>query len=409
LLVKVTAAEMLDEASRGMLSRQSMQTIDAMARTPAERLRAIIVAGELEGAEEALRRLDERRVEWGEGEDALARDAGALERVYREGAASLDEGERRLLEERHGWFGRLALARPGEADDARRDLLAGGRAILVWGLLVSLGVMGAALAGTALLITGVVLGLMGRLRARFEPPAPGGSVYIETLAVFIGGFLLLQGLGQVVAAGWGEGAALRATLGAQWLLLLAALWPMARGSGWRRHAAAMGWTRGRGVLREVGCGVAGYLASLPVYFGAAVVVWILSALRSLGASEPAPGPENPALELVSQARGVWTLVLLGALAVVWAPLVEESVFRGATYRSLRGRVGWPIAGLGCGLVFAALHRADAVLLPMYVSLGFMFSVLREWRGSLIAPITAHAIHNALALTVAVGLVRLAGA
>jgi membrane protease YdiL (CAAX protease family) len=36
--------------------------------------------------------------------------------------------------------------------------------------------------------------------------------------------------------------------------------------------------------------------------------------------------------------------------------------------------------------------------PALMALGFIFAMLREWRGSLIAPITAHALNNGMVVT-----------
>ena len=41
-----------------------------------------------------------------------------------------------------------------------------------------------------------------------------------------------------------------------------------------------------------------------------------------------------------------------------------------------------------------------------ISLGFMFAFMREWRGSLIAPITAHFIHNFSLITFMIIFVQL---
>jgi membrane protease YdiL (CAAX protease family) len=36
-----------------------------------------------------------------------------------------------------------------------------------------------------------------------------------------------------------------------------------------------------------------------------------------------------------------------------------------------------------------------------IALGFNFSMMREWRGSLIAPMTAHLLHNGTLLTLVI--------
>lgn len=75
--------------------------------------------------------------------------------------------------------------------------------------------------------------------------------------------------------------------------------------------------------------------------------------------------------------------------------MEETVFRGAFYRSLRFGNGVLIAGLVNGVIFAALHPQGWMGIPALTAMGFGFALIREWRDSLIAPMTAHAINNGL--------------
>ena len=94
-------------------------------------------------------------------------------------------------------------------------------------------------------------------------------------------------------------------------------------------------------------------------------------------------------------------MLLASLIVIWAPLVEESVFRGALYRHVRSRwrglpglVGSVVVAAGA---FAIAHSYVLAGVIMVATLGGWLAMLREWRGSLIAPMTAHALHNGMIL------------
>ena len=87
------------------------------------------------------------------------------------------------------------------------------------------------------------------------------------------------------------------------------------------------------------------------------------------------------------------------LAAVLAPLLEETLFRGALHRYLRGRLGFFLSALITGVIFAGLHPQGWLAIPALGSIGIGFSLLREWRDSLIAPTVAHAINNGLLITV----------
>jgi hypothetical protein len=81
------------------------------------------------------------------------------------------------------------------------------------------------------------------------------------------------------------------------------------------------------------------------------------------------------------------------VACVWAPLVEEAVFRGAFQRYLRPRLSrLPTAAL-VGLLFAVVHPQGLAAIPALAAIGGWFALLREWRGTLVPCLAAHAAHN----------------
>ena len=86
------------------------------------------------------------------------------------------------------------------------------------------------------------------------------------------------------------------------------------------------------------------------------------------------------------------LVLLGLLAAVWAPVVEEH-FSAALF-SPHGVSAWALAlRPASGVLFAAVHPQGWTAIPALGAVGMVLALLREWRGSLVAPITAHALNN----------------
>jgi membrane protease YdiL (CAAX protease family) len=167
-----------------------------------------------------------------------------------------------------------------------------------------------------------------------------------------------------------------------WLPAAALLWPRVRGVPWRTLRAELGWTIGRGVPREIGAGLVGYLAGLPIVALGLGLTLLLNRLTGEDASHP----------IARDAAGgsAFRVVLL---LCVWAPLVEESVFRGALYRSLRPALRPVAAAAIVGVIFAALHPQGWTAIPVLASLGLSFALIREWRGTLIAPMAAHALHN----------------
>jgi uncharacterized protein len=116
----------------------------------------------------------------------------------------------------------------------------------------------------------------------------------------------------------------------------------------------------------------------------------------IGSGEP---PSNPIAERLG-AADPFTILMFFLLATLWAPLVEEAVFRGAFYRHLRSRVGMALAAIVSSICFGVMHGYPVLLLVPVMSLGVGFACMREWRGSLIASMTAHALHNGAMLCIA---------
>ncbi len=374
-----------------------MPVLDGWATSDADRVRAAIVAGELVGADEAVRRLETLKEDLSD-DSPLRGDIDTLLTIYRDGGQP-DEAAAETLKKHHGFFGEVALTHGLPDTDPRRAGLIGGGARLVAVLLgVGALVIAAMTVGLVLFIAALVMLLTGRIRARMPRPEPGGSVFLETYALFAAAFVVLSvGLDLVGEALPEADWLLHVQIVLQWLLLLVPLWPLRRGMSLKQLAGAIGWHRGEGVLKEMGCGVLGYLAGLPLLaagmglsMGLMVIVQLIRAAAGMG---PPPPPDSAVFDLAAS-QSPLIMVLFFLLATVWAPLCEESIFRGALYRHLRGRFGVVVSALVVALLFGLSHNYGPVLVFPVVALGFTFCMLREWRGSLIASMTAHSMHNA---------------
>ncbi|MFT3683941.1 MAG: CPBP family intramembrane metalloprotease [Phycisphaerales bacterium] len=389
----------------------------ALAQNATSAVRLIPAYVEVEGVtegskaiENARTRIDDDKTLTTEQRAVLDETLDDLDGLYSLGSANLPKTTRERLEQRLGWSGRLALSfdLPSK-DPMREEMLSGGGMLLAFLVCVGLGALAAVVAGFVLFTVAAVLIGKGKLRWRMDKPALGGSLGVEVLTVFLGAFLglklVMSLVHAAVEAGWlgtwlkaqGEQGMVVMTLVAQWIILpLVMLYPAWRGYPRSRVKRALGWHRGRGFLVEMLAGVAGYLACIPVYILAVLIAFGLMMLEHAlrtnlsGGQEPG-GPVNPIGDLLSQSALM--AVLLIALATVWAPIVEESVFRGAMFRQLNARMGMVWAALISGTVFAMMHGYSASMFPPLIALGAGFALIRAWRGSLVACVTAHALHN----------------
>ena len=88
---------------------------------------------------------------------------------------------------------------------------------------------------------------------------------------------------------------------------------------------------------------------------------------------------------------------IGVLVVGVAPVVEEFVFRGFLYGTLRTRFSFlPAAVLG-GVIFGGIHGTTGwSAVPPLIVLGFLFCMVYEATGSILPTICLHAFNNMIA-------------
>ncbi len=381
--------------------RESLMGLMKMTmRSDADRVRVAVLVAETQGRDAGLAALKQIAETLPES-SVLRGDAELMERwIGREGAASAaapaDGATADAVRARHGFYVDLARSIGAPASDSvRAGVLAEGRRALRASKAGTLILLGVGAASLTLFVVGVVKLSQGRLRRAMPRPLVGGSVYLEMFALFLLAFLGLSLLGEVVLMPeW------LATI-ARWSLLLVVLWPVVRGERWSQARAALGWHAGRGVVRELFAGLCGYLACLPIIamgLMASLSLLAMSRLFSGGSDEGSALPTHPLGDHLARA-GVWQTIGLVTLATLWAPIVEEAVFRGALYRHLRAGWSMIVAGLVTSFIFAAIHPQGLFAIPALMSIAMVFVLLREWRGSIIAPMTAHAINNGLIVTV----------
>lgn len=81
--------------------------------------------------------------------------------------------------------------------------------------------------------------------------------------------------------------------------------------------------------------------------------------------------------------------------VVFAPILEELVFRGLLFGTLRRRFSWPVAATASAGMFAVAHGYGIVgLLSVFWS-GLLWAWIYERTGSLLPNMLAHAVNNLL--------------
>ncbi len=364
-----------------------------------QRLRFVVLAGELAGPARALAELDEL-------DDAAIdflpderRVRNALRRVYQDyhdgrfDAPSVRPRDRELLKRELGWFGELALTPARHPDPAARErVLAPARRTAVTVLTVFF--VGALLGvgGFVGLIVFVVLALNGSVRSGMnltpkEPAAgadpassvdPSEPVLLSEVAptslgdelgdepgnrlgdepvlladasspppsrVAGGGiyaetfavWIVLYQLLQLLAAVTPTEDGLLLAFFAQMLSLSALAWPVLRGLSWRQTREDLGLTLGN-PLKELIVAIGCYAMTLPMVLIGALLMLVLIRAGLGGEGVPFGNQGRmPAHPIVAEVLHAdsWKLTQVFLLMVVGAPIMEEVFFRGALYRHLR--------------------------------------------------------------------------
>lgn len=382
-----------------------------------EQLRITPAVAELAGAERTLEHLEGLSERLSEIEAELeaenAFDEAAQERIleYSEDLTTLraiyaqpedapitiDDTQRDNFIDRHGWSAELALTFGlDDEDPARAPFIAQGQRMLI-ALGIAILVVGLALlAGFVLFIIAIIMFSKDRLKSAYrELVGPrvqqGGrahSAFIESFALFIVALLVLPIVDYQIGSPLGHHIL--------WFSLALLAWPIVRGVSVADTLRGFGWTPGRNVFVEVGAGFVGYLAGLPIVLVGLLTTVVLLALSSLLLPGDTAPPSHPAVEqaLASPSAAISIIIV----ATLWAPIVEETFFRGALQHHLRQRFGFILSAVSIAVIFAMIHPQGWVAIPALSSLAIVFSLLREWRGSIIAPIIAHAINNGFIFT-----------
>lgn len=381
-----------------------------------QRLSSILLELEIEGekdAKKSLEKLDEHSEMAGyqptENEQKTRRLVGEIINgdAEKERARRIlpDEGE--YLEEKLGWIGRLVrLSKEGPEGETRKSLLAEAASfatsmlVLIFALLAIVGLSGLGM------FSFIALSFTRVIKAKTVPNVGHGFIYLETFTIWMLVFLCISIAMSTFSAFkllpkealmWGQVVAFPGSL-------IAVLWPMLRGVSWSQIRKDIGWECDN-VLKECFCGVYAYFCGIPILVLAMVVSGFLIFLTS-GADNPLDfnppaGPSHPINEEI-QGGGFGATLAVILLACVMAPLVEETVFRGVFYRYLRDYsfssflpFSALVSAVISGFIFAAIHPQGILLVPPLMALGIVFAFAREWRNSLVASMTMHAIHNSM--------------
>jgi membrane protease YdiL (CAAX protease family) len=166
--------------------------------------------------------------------------------------------------------------------------------------------------------------------------------------------------------------------------------------GWLLRQDGTNWSEGFGFrsggwLKPVLLGLGAALGATPCTM---ILQQAMAWLMASGGMEP---KTQETVEAIRAAEAIDRQVFYGLLAVVFAPVTEELLFRGVLYQALRSRGFHRWAVWGTSLLFALVHSNALTFVPL-TFLALVFIGLFERTGNLLAPIAAHAGFNGINFT-----------
>jgi len=135
------------------------------------------------------------------------------------------------------------------------------------------------------------------------------------------------------------------------------------------------------------------LLALLVSLAVLPIAWSLGQLsaRLMSSLHLQPVTQSP-VQILQAGVALPTKLLIGFLAIIVAPCVEELVFRGIIYPTLKQH-GFPRLALwGTSVLFAVIHNNLMIVLPL-TFLAVVLTLLYESTNNLMAPILTHSMFN----------------
>lgn len=359
-----------------------LHQMDDIANSLQERICLTSMISELINSDEALAYL--QRLKQDTVFSPAAQEMATLfSRIYTDGTSSLSQAEKDKLLDNYGWFGRLALSHDlPDTNTFRSNILNESRKTLTVSIFFLTGGTLIAFAGLILFIYTVAQVARKRLQFAYSSANPGNNrttlLLLETMVLYLlfmaGSNIFSSHLPRMLL--W---------LISVPLVIFILFWPRWRGMNMIQLRTSLGWHYGKGLLKETCSGIIGYVAGLPL-----IITGLFVSMQTIKFT--GQYPVHPIVYEIQDLKG-FPIVWIYALSCFIAPLLEESLFRGALYRSLRNRFSIVFSACINGLFFAVIHPQGIAAIPALGTIGITFCLLREWRDSLIAPITAHALNN----------------
>lgn len=216
----------------------------------------------------------------------------------------------------------------------------------------------------ALVLAGIVAGLMGPLASLGMTPAEGGEVKIKFTPVFFAAQLVFQAALVAIVVAY---------LKVHRRFNLVTIFGFKNLTPLRTVGTALLWI------------IPGFFA---VILAGGLVVMLMKYLTGMEM------PEQMIVQSARQMQDPATLAMLGLTLCIGAPVMEELIFRGLFFTVAARFIHRNYALLASALFFAVIHNNLMSLVPLTM-LGILFGIAYERTRTLAVPILMHAVFNGI--------------
>ena len=373
--------------------------------TVEERYCYVALIGETKGPGDALEALEsirsdalEQQYQFDENEKRLESILISLYEDYSSGTFdNINQSDRDFLIEQLGYAGKLAIfPKQTSHSDSRREVVS--KATMIFRALLGVFIVGllCAIGSFIAWTVFIVMVMWKKTKPTTDGNSGNGQIYLESFTIWLIVFFgfpvlaMLAGLPDLL-------------VNLSVLVSLVALgWPIARGIPFKTMCKDVG-LQFKNPIREILIAFGCYLMVLPGLLLGIIALTIVTNIFQLNeTSDSFAVPNTPGHPIIEDfANGSWEPIVIAIVAAaVLAPIIEEVAFRGLLYRHLRDwsakyrtSVSILFACLVNSFIFTIIHPQSWVGLFVLMPLALGFSLVREWRNSLLAPITMHAINN----------------
>ena len=306
----------------------------------------------------------------------------------------------RFLSTHLGWFGKLAPVQSKTRSPLAQDLASEAVNSAIY-CLAAIGLLCVIiiLAVVAFSIMSLLL-LLRKINFKYQHGPVTGEIALETFTIYLSSMYLLGKILPKFQISF-EPFTTKLALNGLFIcsLVVVSYWPKVKGFSAKEIYKSFGLCNPKSYSKEAMTALFTYLSMWPLLIVSLLLTLLICTIFHIS---PNSGT-HPIVPFLVSTSSPLVIALTFLLAAVIAPITEEVFFRGVFYHHLRSSFSVLSSIFVSGFIFALVHPQGPIGLLPLTTIGCVLAFLREWRGTLVAPIIMHSLVNSVTLFLALTL------